>query len=748
MKRSCVGLAAMLFVLAMVLPVGAQNQQAPPPPPPTPQTAPPPPGAGQQDQGYGQYSAPDDGAPGPGPYGGPQGPGSSGPANGGTYGTTDQAPEAQPGMARISYMSGDVSSQRGDNGDWVAVTVNTPVANGDRVATGQKSRAEIQLDAGDVLRLSDNATAKIANLNRTTIQVQVGQGLVTYNVLRNAQATSEIDTPNAAIHPDGPGEYRILVNSDAETQVTIRSGSADVSTPQGSTHVDQGQLITVAGTDNPEYKTTSAPGRDDWDSWNNERNHKISSAGSWQKTDPYYTGSEDLDTYGAWSEIPDYGPVWTPAQGPGWAPYSYGRWVWEPYYGWTWVSYEPWGWAPYHYGRWFVYGGNWVWWPGPVVAYPYYYPVWAPAYVSFFGWGGGGWGFGVGIGFGWGFGRVGWLPCGPGDWYHPWYGRWGGGFHAVGISSYNTVHAGFAPIGGGSRGFSNINEAFRNDRVRAGISSMAGSDFGRAAVPARENVSADSFRQASLMTGRSPISPSRASYSPTGRAANLSSFHSIPSSSQHFFTAAARGNVDASHSLANTPNASRGELGSAANRNGGPGAQSNSSLAGNRGSIESSRPGWHTFTPPSSATNRSTQGFGATNNSASRGGFSSAPSSNVNSWQHYNPSTAQSQGYSRGSAQSQNRGDYGSYSRPPLNMRQPIMGPRGGSSGYGGYGGYGQPRGYSTPGGQPRGYSAPAGNGGYRQPRGNYSAPRGGGGTHGGGGSRGGGGGHSSGGRR
>jgi len=702
MKKYGVSLAAMLLALATVLPVGAQDQ-APPPPP------------ASQDQGYGAYGTPDDAQgppPGPGQYGAPPSNGpygnqpGPGPApNGAPDAASGQSQEVQPGMARISYVSGDVSSQRGDNGDWVPVTVNTPIANGDRVATGQKARAEIQLDAGDVLRISENATAKIANLNRTTIQVQIGQGLATYNVLKNAQATSEIDTPNAAIHPDGPGEYRVLVNSDAETLVTIRSGSADVSTPQGSTHIGEGQLITVAGTDNPEYKTTSAAARDEWDTWNNDRNRRIDGAGSWKDTDRYYTGSEDLDTYGAWSEIPDYGPVWTPAQGPGWAPYSSGRWVWEPYYGWTWVSYEPWGWAPYHYGRWFVYGGNWVWWPGPVVAYPYYYPVWAPAYVSFFGWGGGGWGFGIGFGFGFGFGRVGWLPCGPGDWYHPWYGRWGGSFHAVGIASYNTVHAGFGPLGGGSRGFSNINEAFRNDRVRGGITSMAGNDFGRSGVSGhQERMSAESFRQASMMTGRSPISPTRASYSPTGRAANISSFHNIPSSSQHFFTAGSRANVNASHSFASAGNSGRGF-----------GASAGSNVAASRAPVQSSRPGWHTFTPPAgSSVNASRGGFSGTSNNGGAG-----------SWQHYNPSNSQNQSYSRGYSQSQSRGDYGSYSRPPLNMRQPIMGPRGGSPGYGGYS---QQRGYS----QPRAYSSPAGNRGYNAPHGNSSAPRG-GGSHGGG---------------
>ncbi len=387
MKKYLASLAVILMLLAVV-PALAQDQ-APPPPNDQQGQAPPPP----DDQEYGPYSAQPSPQSQPGP--GPAQPDQS------------QPDQAQPGMARLSYLRGDVSSQRGDNGDWVAATVNTPIAVNDRVSTGNNARAEIQLDYADVLRMSGSATAKIANLTRTGITVQIGQGLVTYSVLKGSEANSEIDTPNSAVHPSGPGEYRILVNSDAETEVIVRGGSADVSTPQGSTHVDAGQMITVAGTDNPQYKTAAAPGRDDWDSWNNDRDRTIESAKSWSHTDRYYTGSEDLDPYGVWSEVPDYGPVWIPQQGPDWAPYRDGRWVYEPYYGWTWVSYEPWGWAPYHYGRWFVYGGSWAWWPGPVVAYPGYYPIWSPAYVSFFGFGGG-WGVGVGFGFG-GFGS--WAGC-------------------------------------------------------------------------------------------------------------------------------------------------------------------------------------------------------------------------------------------------------------------------------------------------------------------------------------------------
>jgi len=610
-------------------------------------------------------------------------------------------PTDQQGVARVSFIHGDVSSQRGDNGELVAATLNTPIVAGDRVSTGQNSRAELQLDWANILRMSANATANVTSLDRSNIRIQVGQGLVSYSVLKGGQTSSEIDTPNAAVRPLGEGDYRILVSSNAETQVVVRNGSADVSTPEGSTRVEPGQLITIQGTDSPQYRTDSAPGRDDWDSWNSDRNKLITNAESWRHTDRYYVGSHDLDSSGTWTEAPDYGPVWVPRVDAGWAPYREGRWVWEPYYGWTWVSYEPWGWAPYHYGRWFVYGGGWAWWPGPVAAYPGYYPIWAPAYVSFFGFGGGG--LSVGFGFA-NWGRIGWLPCGPGDWYHPWYGRWGGRYGELNARDFrhNEFHEGFEPLGrGGERSFSNVNEAFRNERVRGGISSMAGHEFGRGAVSARqERVTDAAFRESTMITGKMPVTPTHGSYNPTDRRVNPSTFRNAPSGSQRFF----------SGSRVNSPapanNVGRGQSGVGPNRNNNSFEQAHS------------RPAWHAFTPPQpGSVNRSPQGSGskgaAAENDRARGqsparNYQSQPSGQQGGWQHFTPSLRESrpQTLDRGSASTNESihrfqppasvphgGSYGGYSdsyRPPLNMRQPIVTPRGG------YPTYSSPRGRNS----------------------------------------------------
>lgn len=719
-----------------------------------------------------------------------------------TVADEQQQASAQPGMARVSMIQGNVSTQRGDNGQWSAATLNTPVAQGDTISTGDNSRAELQLNGSNVIRLSSDASVKVSTLNRNQIQLQVGEGLVTYSVLRGGNSASEIDTPNVAIRPQGEGQFRILVNNNAETQIVVRSGSADIATQQGSTTVTEGQMITVAGTDNPQYQTSNAPARDDWDNWNNDRDKVILDAQSWRDTNPNYTGSEDLDAYGHWQNVPDYGNVWVPTEPQDWAPYRTGRWVYEPYYGWTWVSYEPWGWAPYHYGRWFVYGGNWCWWPGPVAYYPGYYPLWAPAYVSFFGWGGGGWGFGIGFGFGWGWGHVGWLPCGPGDWYHPWYGRWGGGVHIynyAGIHGGAFGHDGFGPLARpGAHVYSNFGDLHNNARMREGFTSMDSKDFGRGAVPGHQSgISEANLRQANFVSGRMGIEPSKASYSASGRSANSSTMRSTPShmfnSSMASRTALARnsngsrfgssGNAQPRsdvRSQAQAPgrngfsapgssnqrqgwqsfnNNTRGNTnGLAENRGSAANGQSRSftSPQQNRGfsannnergftgspqqnSNSSSRSNWHTFTPPSnagrmqesrgySAPSQNTRGYQSPASGSNRSEGSSGYATRTPGYPQFNSPSSGSRGYSapnqgyRGSEQprSNTRGYSSNNYRPPLNLHQPVV----------------QPRGYSAPSNRGGGYSAPSnrGGGGYRAPSSGGSHGGGGGGSHGGGG--------------
>jgi len=64
------------------------------------------------------------------------------------------APAENSGVARVSLIHGDVSTQRGDSKDWSAAVLNAPVLAGDRVSTGDKARTELELDYANTLRLA------------------------------------------------------------------------------------------------------------------------------------------------------------------------------------------------------------------------------------------------------------------------------------------------------------------------------------------------------------------------------------------------------------------------------------------------------------------------------------------------------------------------------------------------------------------------------------------------------------------
>lgn len=578
----------------------------------------------------------------------------------------EQPAQTDQGVARISYIHGDVSTVRGDSDTSSAATLNQPVVTGDKVSTGNDGRTELQLDFADVLRLAPNSQVNIATLTKKNIQIQLAQGMLDYSVYKDGEAEPEIDTPNVSVHPaHHDGVFRVEVRPDGDTVVIVRKGEAQISTPQGATEVDAGQMATIRGTeDEAQYKISDAPDRDEWDQWNNDRDRVIANAQSYKHTDRYYVGAQDLDQYGRWENAPDYGDVWVPNEPDGWVPYRDGNWVWEPYYGWTWVGYEPWGWAPYHYGRWMWYGNSWAWWPGPVYG-GFYRPFWAPAYVSFFGWGGG-----FGFGFGWGgWGGFGWLPIGPCDRFYPWWGGYRGHFGWYGYNHFGHYdRGGFAPLHNGMR-YSNL--ARINDaHVGRALSTMGAGRFGThgtAVAASREQI-----RGARVMQGNLPVMPTRASLSASGRAASPSTIHNT--AAQHFFghsnsavrpasftqeTSRLQQSFNNSHvspaysggrGATNVNNARAGNFGKPSA--GVAAREGNSAFAGrgNTGTQNANRGGFRPFSPPNSSAARSSNNSNVgTHGTAERSNGGYRPFNNNNAGRSFSNSNT-------GAARSGNNG--------------------------------------------------------------------------------------------
>jgi FecR protein len=325
----------------------------------------------------------------------------------------DDAQDDPPGrVARLNYSSGSVSFQPGGEGDWVAAVQNRPLTTGDNLWADQNSRAELHVGS-TAIRMDSETSLTFLDLDDHTTQLRLSLGSVLLRVRHLDDGDLfEIDTPNLAFTVQSAGEYRIDVNSDGnQTVTTVWRGHAEATGGGYSYTVIAGQQATFNGTDQLDHEISQLPGSDDFSAWAFERDAREDRADSSNYISSEMTGYEDLDDYGHWRYVADYGPVWTPVGvGPGWAPYRYGHWVWVAPWGWTWVEDEPWGFAPFHYGRWAFVENGWCWVPGPVVVRP----VYAPALVAFVG--GGGFHVSIGVGEG-----VAWFPLGPREVYVPPY---------------------------------------------------------------------------------------------------------------------------------------------------------------------------------------------------------------------------------------------------------------------------------------------------------------------------------------
>ena len=405
------------------------------------------------------------------------------------------APNAQAedvpgrGVARVSLINGDVSVRRGDSGDLVAAAVNAALVAPDRVLTGPLSRIELQLDAANRLRVAADSDLRLAEIEYRRYTVELAAGTITWHVAKGSAADIDINTPSVSVRPVQPGDYRVTVNADGTTQVTARTGEAEIYSPRGVERVRRGKTTLVRGDKaNPEFQTIAELREDEWDRFNLGRDRELDRSDSRQYLADDIVGAEELDNNGTWVDSAPYGRVWQPRVAAGWSPYSQGRWVWLDYYGWSWVSYDQFGWAPFHYGSWFNQGGNWCWYPGA----RHNRTWWRPAMVAWFGFGG--------VNVGVGFGNWGWVPLAPFEHFNPWYGQDFYGHNRTNI--YNNIWV---------VNNYNIIDNYRNARVDGGARGVAAGQFGRNGGGRYDRVGETNLRNAGLMRGQLPASPARES---------------------------------------------------------------------------------------------------------------------------------------------------------------------------------------------------------------------------------------------
>lgn len=416
---------------------------------------------------------------------------------------------AGPGVANVSVANGSVVIVRGDSGAQVAATINSPLLAGDYIATGTGSDAEVQFDGISMLRLAGSTQARIVNLNPSSREAQLASGTVDLAEVQGADGSPQIDTPSLTVRPNQGGDYRVSVFGNGQTLVTVRRGSAAITTGGGTQTLAPGTTLVAYGPySNPTVATQGAIAWDSFDQFNASRDQAMVSA---YNSNPYLTpqlaGYSNLANYGQWQNVPNYGYAWAPNNQTNFAPYQNGQWVWEPGYGYTWVASQPWGYAPSHYGNWFnnaAYGG-WLWQP------PAYQnqatsgglaSMWAPALVTFFLSGSNGGNMtgllsallGGSASPNYGNANIGWIPLAPGEQYQPWYGQ--NSYPATGVTNVTNV--------------TNIYNYYGNGRYYRGITMVPVSAWRAGNFRHLLSVRPQQSRQIVFLRGAIPVIPTAA----------------------------------------------------------------------------------------------------------------------------------------------------------------------------------------------------------------------------------------------
>src|SRR5229473_1212017 len=262
-------------------------------------------------------------------------------------------------VARLSHVDGSVSFEPGGTDEWVTAMVNRPMTTGDKLWADHDSRAELHIGSASI-RLGANTGFSFLNLDDNTVQLQVTEGTLRIRVQRlDRNDNFEVDTPNLAFSILRPGVYRVSVNEAGDTTVVnVRDGEGQVTGGGESYSVYTNETGTFTGVDQLNADIVGLGNDDDLERWSEERDRRDDHATARRYVSDDVVGYEDLDQYGGWRDVPEYGTVWFPrATVAGWAPYRYGHWVYIQPWGYTWVDDEPWGFAPFHYGRWIAVGG-------------------------------------------------------------------------------------------------------------------------------------------------------------------------------------------------------------------------------------------------------------------------------------------------------------------------------------------------------------------------------------------------------
>lgn len=275
--------------------------------------------------------------------------------------------DSQARIVRLSYIDGNAQIDRGDGPE--NAVLNMPIVAGMTVLVPAGIHAEIEFENGSTMRLVGGTQAAFDQLllrdsGAKVDQIRLDQGVSYFN-FRNIEGKDEIRfaASGETFRVRKSSRFRVQITPQ-EITVAVYSGKLELEGGPKPVEIGKGETLSLNVSDRTRYAVDKNIMALDSDAWDKQREEEMGQYASTKHYRGY--GASDLNHYGTYVRVPDYGWGWRPyGVTADWDPFANGTWVWYPSFGWVWVSSDPWGWAPYRYGHWaWVNGLGWYWVPG------------------------------------------------------------------------------------------------------------------------------------------------------------------------------------------------------------------------------------------------------------------------------------------------------------------------------------------------------------------------------------------------
>jgi hypothetical protein len=280
--------------------------------------------------------------------------------------------DSQARVVRLSEVQGDVRVDRNTGQGLEKAFLNLPITQGVKLQTGKDGRVEVEFEDGSTLRVTPETVISFPQLSLrdsgakvSTVHLQEGSAYVNFAGAKDDEFTMTFAHEKLTL---AHSAHLRLEMWDVDATLAVFNGEVQVQGDAGTVAVNKNHTAEFDLTDDDHYELAKSVEPDPFDEWDKEQNqyHQQYASNSYSSYSPYAYGTNDLNYYGSFSNVPGYGNVWQPYfVGAGWDPFQNGVWAFTPGFGYGWVSGYPWGWTPYHYGSWvYLPTGGWGWQPG------------------------------------------------------------------------------------------------------------------------------------------------------------------------------------------------------------------------------------------------------------------------------------------------------------------------------------------------------------------------------------------------